>query len=165
MSDSNEITNELQEMQSPLANMPRHMPYAVPAGYWENQATASTQLSAHIPTPFSVPANYFADMTARVVTAAKAQDTPARKIPVSPRIQWLQAAALALIITAGSYIMFSGKANEPEQMLAKVSKTEIQEYIDNTTTEPEVLIADESLAALQIDSKQITAYLDETGWE
>lgn len=83
MNNDNGILQELVEMGSPLAMLPRTMPYHVPDGYF-------TELSNTIPTseiewnepdiipgwskkmPYQVPGGYFEQLTASVVSSAVA---------------------------------------------------------------------------------------------
>lgn len=65
MNPGNDIVKELQELQSPLADMPRTMPFTVPEGYFASLSVASI-ISDEDPVlnlpktmPFEVPEGYF----------------------------------------------------------------------------------------------------------
>ncbi len=86
MNRSNEITEELKDMGSMLANLSRAMPYALPHGYFEErlaayklQLPADDQHSAEMgisyskSMPHSVPAGYFEGLAGSIMTAAKAE--------------------------------------------------------------------------------------------
>lgn len=167
MSDNNNIMNELQEMGSPLAGMPRQMPYAVPDGYFSAKVTIpyTTPLPGSTEMPYTVPAGYFEEMTGRTMAAVKQEARGKRTVQFVPKMQWLQAAALALIITIGGYIMVNSQPTQPYNMLASISKAEISAYMEQAEGQPEPTIDGEVIKTLQIDNKDIVAYLNDTGWE
>lgn len=69
MNEVNDIVKELQELQSPLATMPRTMPYAVPQGYFAQLEesiiagiSASDDIALPLPDkqmPYHTPEGYF----------------------------------------------------------------------------------------------------------
>ena len=165
MSDNNNIINELEEMGSKLATIPRRMPYSVPDGYFSAEITIPNGLPARAETPYSVPGGYFDELPQKMLAAAKATEPAPRTIAFAPRLQWLQAAALALFITAGGFIMFRGSSTPEERLLASVSKADIKEYIEYADRDAEPVMNAEVIKTLPVDNKEIVAYLDETGWE
>lgn len=81
MNKGNDIYEELKDMGSPLATLPRTMPYQVPAGYFDTLPGASAaQLNTVAATeympemgkemPYGVPDNYFVQLTGDIVAAA-----------------------------------------------------------------------------------------------
>ena len=87
MKKANDITEELQSIGSPLADMPRAMPYAVPAGYFQSLPAhtlclvsgaydADLQPGWGKASVFTAPGGYFEGVTATIVAAAKAGTSP-----------------------------------------------------------------------------------------
>ncbi len=81
----NGILQELVEMGSPLAMLPRAMPYAVPVGYFTQLSDIITgediewNETSFMPhggkaMPFHIPEGYFEQLTAGTVSAATAED-------------------------------------------------------------------------------------------
>lgn len=171
MNDHNNIQNELKEMQSMLANMPRKMPYAVPQGYFSQlpeHATATVTAGDNVLTlkhdaPYTLPKGYFDQLPETMLTVAKEKTNKRRTIP---RAQWLAAAMLACIISFGGYIMFSEHTTVPEQMLSSVPKAELNNYVQSRYgMDVNAPIKEISISNLNIENKDIIAYLNETGWE
>lgn len=84
MTRSNDIVNELKELNSRLADMPRHMPYYVPQGYFEvlNENVLDTIRLAYAPEPtfsigknmpFEMPQGYFESLAANVLNKAASE--------------------------------------------------------------------------------------------
>lgn len=77
MNAANDIVKELQELNSPLAQWPRVMPFAVPEGYFSSfpvqslMATADPVLNFSKSMPFEVPQGYFEALTARIMDAVE----------------------------------------------------------------------------------------------
>ncbi len=79
MKEVNDIVNELRELQSPLADMPRTMPYAVPEGYFalleesiKTGISGATDYRLAIQdkaTPYEVPERYFATLPQNILAA------------------------------------------------------------------------------------------------
>lgn len=88
MNKANDISEELKSMGSILADMPRSMPYVVPAGYFE-KFTSSLQATIkdiHEPEvvpkwgknmPYALPSGYFNNLTNDILAAATAGDIAA----------------------------------------------------------------------------------------
>lgn len=80
MNEANDIVKELEELQSPLAGMPRSMPYAIPAAYFamleESIRTgigAVAEYSLSIPRqpmPYNIPTGYFDTLPEDILAAA-----------------------------------------------------------------------------------------------
>ena len=94
MTDHKDILQELKDMNSPLADMPRSMPYAVPENYFGQLAYDITLLLAPDPAihvsktmPFAVEENYFANFAAQlnaVIAGEEASNTlPKTILPYS----------------------------------------------------------------------------------
>ena len=93
MKMGNEIVDELRDLGSNLADVPRIMPYTVPHGYFENFASS---LSNTITTleekeqhpgwskkmPFALPDGYFGGLPAEIATAASFSALP-KTMPLS----------------------------------------------------------------------------------
>jgi hypothetical protein len=88
MNEENNISQELQSMGSPLAGLPRTMPYSVPGGYFEQfpSLVKSTIRELDEPEvvpafgkklPYSVPPGYFENLAGHIVAAAAAPEMPA----------------------------------------------------------------------------------------
>lgn len=172
MSEENNILNELREMQSPLADIPRQMPYAVPDEYF---SAAQEQilmipleeiLPGKSPAPYAVPRGYFEGLPQAMLTVAKKSAPVTKTYRAHWRVQWLQAAMLAIMISTGGYIMFgSGKHNMADHMLSSVPAGDIREYIDHRYGGEIIPVNDAHLSELKVEKKEIVSYLDETGWD
>jgi hypothetical protein len=178
MSADNNIQEELNSMGSPLAGLPGKMPYAAPAGYFEQLAGKMAQLAQEQENatpdfgrslPYEVPAGYFESLPAQVLQ--KARNEPGKvageRIAFFPGRKWAAAAALAVIIGSGAFIMFSGNnGTGAENILAAVPQHEIKEYVQHSYgLDPNKVAASTRINNLNVDSKDIVAYLNETGWD
>ena len=81
MEQNNSIQEELQSIGSPLADMPKDMPYLYPDGYFEQLASILTnglkasssddaELSVDTTLPFAVPGGYFQSLPAHLLSTA-----------------------------------------------------------------------------------------------
>jgi hypothetical protein len=79
METRNDILDELRSWQSPLADMPRTIPFAVPEGYFEGldkqvMANISADIGSPIPVPknmpYDVPQGYFENLPAQMLALA-----------------------------------------------------------------------------------------------
>ena len=183
MKGGNDITEELREMGSTLADMPRTVPYTVPAGYFEQlpesmllAATEEQPAFAQMHNPLSVPEGYFDTLPLQMLQAAKAADidttskvpaTTVTRLNTLPQIRWAAAAAVAIIVCIGGYITFSSAGTTaPERILSSVPGTEIKDYIAHRYgLDPNTIISAKEVNSLHVDNKDIEAYLDETGWD
>ena len=176
MNDDNNIQNELKELSSLLAEMPRSMPFAVPEGYFiqlPEHAVATVMagdnaLTVKHDAPYKIPQGYFDQLPELVLTAVKKKEEKEIKRQIYvPRVQWLTAAMLAMVISLGGYIMFvQGTRHNSEKMLASVPSKEINEYVQTKYGLDATKILNENkIQDLKVDSKDIEAYLNDTGWE
>jgi hypothetical protein len=83
---ANDILEELKAWNSPLADMPRVMPYAVPEGYFSSLAelallanTAEPMLNLSKAMPYAVPAGYFESLADNITARAKGPSLPLSK--------------------------------------------------------------------------------------
>jgi hypothetical protein len=85
MKNEYSISEELMSLGSVLADLPRHMPYSVPEGYFENFAgnLSGTINELGVPDitpvwskamPYVVPVGYFEELTGKIVAAATAEN-------------------------------------------------------------------------------------------
>lgn len=178
MNTQDNIREELNSMDSTLANMPGAMPYVVPDGYFE--ALAGNIIHAINDTgkevdpnfgkalPYVVPAGYFNDFPSKMVQLNNADAGNTDKIiPLFPRIRWAAAAALVVIIGVGGLMVFTAH-NETgvEKMLAIVPQNDIHNYMQRSYgIDASKVLNSTNIANLNVDSKDIEAYLNETGWE
>jgi hypothetical protein len=84
MKKENDIQAELRELDSPLANMSRVMPYVIPGGYFEwnlsniflyTEALDVTITSKEL--PFAVPPGFFETLPQKIFALAQAEDVVA----------------------------------------------------------------------------------------
>jgi hypothetical protein len=181
MNEINNIQEELKDMGSPLAEVPMEMPYSVPVDYFEQLASGmagkAREKEGEVPDfgralPYTTPAGYFDGLAAAMLQKVTAQDkkitvAPDKGVAFFPVIRWAAAAALVAIIGSGAFIMFSGNHETgAERMLAKVPPNEIKEYMQHHYGFDASKVANNThISNLDVDSKDIVAYLDETGWE
>lgn len=177
MSNADHISEELQSMGSPLAGMPRTMPYTLPDGYFGQNA----HVIGYIPTEhgtesanwgktqaYTVPAGYFTtlpgNIRAAIAAEQKAETAPLR---LFRSVQWAAAAIVIIAIGIGSYMTFPGAVPyEPDKILASVPGTDIHDYIQrNYREDVDRIVANTSINKLELDNKEIIQYLDETGWD
>ena len=93
MKTANEIIEELNDLGSSLAAMPRVMPYSVPAGYFGNLPGNTLEMAIRSDVPnwskaasYNVPQGYFAGLTSNILNAVKAEHitaTSSKKMPFS----------------------------------------------------------------------------------
>ena len=172
MSEENNILNELREMGSPLADMPRRMPYAVPDNYFEGAEERILAVAGGLPgvkaeLPYGVPQGYFEVLPEKMLAASKQADKGTRTVTFVPRMQWATAAVLVLMISLGGYITFRGQVmSEPEHLLSSVPASEIRAYVENRYEITEMHgSADSKLSGLQLNKREIESYLNDNGWE
>jgi hypothetical protein len=88
MNTRHEISKELRDWASPLAEMPYTMPYSVPKGYFDTLTTeilsgvkaAEVDEPEHIwsqEIPFEIPQGYFEQLSSQVLATIKEQDITA----------------------------------------------------------------------------------------
>ena len=173
-----DITTELRDMGSPLADMNNDTSYTVPAGYFDGFAAniiarAKEQEAADVDfgraLPYVAPPQYFEQFPALVLELAKKEEPvqPVKRIAFIPRNRWAAAAALAIIIATGAFMLsMGGNTDNTDQMLAAIPATEINEYVQRSygidATQVE---SAPNINNLELDSKDIVSYLNETGWD
>ena len=180
MEKNSEILDELRQWQSPLADMPRLMPFEVPANYFTG--LESNILSAlkveELPLqwsdsmPHALPQNYFDTLPLDILSKAKEADVQNnRKTIVLPFL--VRAAAAVLLLAAGlaGYKYFTDQPLNPQQQLASVSDEAISSYLQQYTDEfdTEMIVNNLSASDLSelenIGNEEIIDYLNETGWD
>jgi hypothetical protein len=67
MESVNDIRNELKGLNSPLADMPRTMPYEVPQGYFESLEDGITLMRAGKEMPYVIPQGYFEGLATEIL--------------------------------------------------------------------------------------------------
>ena len=179
MNTGNNIQEELRELGSPLADMSRDMPYSVPHGYFsqlpgiieENIAGNIVLEAPKYNTPYSTPSGYFEGFPAQLMETIKAREigdgVQAKGVISFRSVKWSVAAILALVISFGGYITFTDHSyNGSEHILASVPGSEINDYIQQSYgLDVNSMKSDIDISTLNINNKDIVAYLNETGWE
>jgi len=123
--------------------------------------------------PFDVPQGYFETLPAQLLAAAKANETakPARKtIPLKRTyaigsIRWAAAAILLIFIGSGGFFFLRQPSSETDKILASVPQNELQDYFQHTYRMDVDQVFSNDINNLQVDTKEIVEYLDETGWD
>ena len=179
MNELNNISEELKNMDSLLADLPKRMPYSVPVGYFEQLADNITTIACiqdDIPDfghtlAYQVPDGYFDALPAQMLQMLQSEkinkSIPPKKHFVIPAIKWAAAAVLAIGISAGGYLVVTTyTAPHTETILASVQPNDITLYLQHSYGIDANTVANSThINNLDIDSKDIVAYLDETGWD
>ena len=183
MKEVNEIIQELNEWGSPLAAMPRTMPYSVPDGYFDQLpgdiwgGIADEQLMLEFDgtdMPLQAPEGYFDSLPLKMLQAAKAGDVreqettavPARQIKLRPYIRWAAAAVIAITVSIGGYLMYAPQETTPERILSSIPKSELKEYVTRRYgLDPAMIAPGKEVNNLNVNNKDIVEYLDATGWD
>ncbi len=180
MNEADNIQQELNSMGSSLAGLPRQIPYAVPAGYFnqlaDNIVAKARMQEDALPDfgrqmPYEVPADYFAALPEMVLEMAKADGQAGVKKPQTilfvPRLRWAAAAVLAIVIGVGTVMVFSTHTQTAsDSLLAAVPKNEISAYIKHSYGfDAARVVNSNQFNNLNVDYKDIEAYLNETGWD
>ena len=166
---------------SKLGIYPRVMPYAVPDGYFEELSGRITLIVLEDKTVipdlskqqvFEVPKGYFDQLPAQILSAVKEETKPATKVislgrRITRNIRLAAAAALLLVAGAGVFRAVQQR-NSFDNKLAALPDEALTEYVSQTSNglniDNNVASADKSLPE-QLTEEEITAYLDETGWQ
>jgi hypothetical protein len=173
MNAHNEIQDELKELGSTLALMPKCMPYAVPEGYFggltaDIYSVVSGSLDRMSIQGAGVPEGYFERLPQQMLTAAKRSGKRSMLVALTSHIRWAAAAVLIICMGVGSYITFVDRpANNPEALLSSVSASDIHAYLqagyrmppDHNTSH------NAHVDDLEVGHSEIVQYLNETGWE
>ncbi len=139
MTSENDIINELKQLDSPLANYPRTMPYALPYGYFkamEQQLTSivtSTPQSAGPTMPFALPADYFEKLPGQILQAAKntqGHATKTKRKSIWLNVRWAAAAVLVVAIGLSTYRMLTPPPTI-EQQLDEIPYEDILAYVED----------------------------------
>jgi hypothetical protein len=186
MPEQNDILKELESMGSPLAQLSRQMPYALPSGYFDQlpdvilaQALEKDVIS-ELPkiTPYKAPEGYFDKLPQQVMNAIQADEIPAKTktIPLG-KSPWYQvrlaaAAVLLLLIGAGVFGVFRQDSSF-DTKLAQLSEESVSEYIQQNIDEFDGQMIESNFGVRaaaatspsQLTEEEITEYLDETGWQ
>lgn len=178
MSTSKDILSELQQMGSPLADLPRNMPYKVPDRYFENLPYAILDHQKdnirlkHEP-PYSVPQGYFEELPEVLLKNIK--DTAVKPRKIALYTQWAAAAVLMLIVTIGGYnfLNYSSANSSIDTQLAQLSESTLNEYIENNISDFDTETIQNSYASNkdietlidEINENDIINYLNDAGWQ
>lgn len=182
MKEVNEIIQELNELGSPLAAMPRTMPYSVPDGYFDQLpgdiwgGIADEQLMLELDgndMPLQAPEGYFDSLPLKMLQAAKAGDAheqatavPNRQRKLRPYIRLAAAAVIAIALSIGGYVFYSHQEGTPEKILSSIPKSELNEYVSRRYgLDPAMIAPGKEVNNLNVDNKDIVEYLDATGWD
>ncbi len=178
MKEENSIAEEWKSLNSPLASLPRTMPFSVPANYFDEltesindeiNATRFEMSKNSVETPFVAPSGYFESLPASMLELVRAENKTTKRggIISFPGVRWAAAAAIAVIICAGGYITFvSSNKTQSEKMLSSIPGSDIKEYVQHSYGLDAGKIIDNTDVSMQtIEPKDIVKYLNETGWE
>ena len=165
--EKNEVFRELNDLNSPLAAMPRGMPYAHPEGYFERLADDAVRAAKMT----DVPAGYFPGLPQTMLAAAKRADgfeespLPKTRLIALPIRRWAAAAILLVSISIGGALLFNSPAAAPEEAIASLPPDAVQEYVSihgygneallDATTDPDATLPE--LSGLSED--ELEAYL------
>lgn len=176
MDNKNGITEELASMGSPLAHMPRTMPYSVPEGYFNDFHISVAHLVAEgkaIPNGgdvFSIPEGYFDLLPVQLIQKIRAEEKQKRRRVIELSAIWQQvrlaaAAVLLLTVGIGTYKFYVDRLPyNTERALSNVPKSSIHDYvqqnIDDFDTE---MILDNMSSGNgdELSRKEINDYLNE----
>jgi len=179
MKPEHEIIKELQELQSPLAEMQRAMPFHVPDHYFD---TLSDELNHNLiaegkftsANTFSTPANYFEHLPEQLLAKAKA--TPKNRFSIHlpnwtlRQIRFAAAAILLISLGISSLFYLSQRNNNPAVILSKVKGQELIEYAQQNVDDYDIYMHVNHLVSTQkediytqhLSAKDIEQYLNET---
>lgn len=169
MTQENNITEELKQMGSSLAAVPRTMPYTVPDGYFQQLDQRMARYTDPIPTatmPYAVPDGYFDKLPQAVLKTARQPDVKPRFTISTRYVQWAAAAAFVVMTGVGYNLFFgtSATGSRAETLIAALQPMEINDYLQQNyrlNQDP----TDKDISLAKIDKREIISYLNETGWE
>ncbi|HYD22996.1 MAG TPA: hypothetical protein VEB40_16045 [Flavipsychrobacter sp.] len=180
MEKNSEILDELRQLQSPLAELPRHMPFEVPQNFFaELEGNILSALKVEeLPLqwsdsmPHALPQNYFDTLPADILAKAKSTGKQNnRKTIALPFLVRAAAAVLILAVGLAGYKYFTDPPFNARQQLASVSDEAISSYLQQYTDEfdTEMIVNNLSASDLSelenIGNEEIIDYLNETGWD
>lgn len=142
MSQSENIQKELESLSSPLANMPKGQPFAVPEGYFARmieELTATIAQEDELPRtsiPFEAPEGYLDTLPDQLRDTALKADKSKKVIPLSPIRKLSRIAAAAILLMGlGFGVNSYFRAKAPESVaarhLSKVDKESISTYVSH----------------------------------
>ncbi len=170
-----EIANELTEIGSSLGSVPREMPYAVPEGYathleerMRDLVSAESGSHAGLPKemPYTAPEGYF-DRLPQTVVEQTVNKRPRGVLISFTQLRWAAAAVLFVAVGLGAYDMMNNISHPADGLLSSVADREIREYLAYNYHTPAAPPAthNDLLDNMDIDTKDIITYLDDTGWD
>lgn len=136
--------------------------------------------------PLNAPEGYFEALPEQILAAAKAGDTKAspKIIPLISRagrsLRWAAAAILIMGIGFGTYQVYLNKTgNHTEKQLAKISSNTLGDYLQQNIDDYDMETLENTVASnaggikqatsdldpKNLNTDEITQYLNETGWE
>ncbi len=189
MNSRNEILTELEELDSPLANLSRDLPYRIPEDYFESLAarlSAKTLIetaAAAKAIPFAVPDGYLENLPEALLQAVRNAETPAqanRTISLAPlwKRHLTRIAAAAILILAVSigtytYVQHAPAERRLSRQLEALDRATIDEYLQQHADELETesleaallaTNADPAIGLSELSAAEIDGYLqDEAG--
>lgn len=178
MASEHDILQELKDLNSSLGELPRAMPYELPAGYFEGFAAAITvKVSArhelmNKDVPFTVPHGYFDNLPGQILQSV--QEPAAQKTrSIWLNLRWAAAAVLVLAIGLGSYRVLNPATLSIEQQLSAIPNAELLAYVHDNIDEFEtdIIISNMNNVHLinpqtgNINNNAIEDYLEEEGWQ
>jgi hypothetical protein len=154
-------------------------PFAIDGNYFELFeekisliVTGSKLLQAGMQMSYSVPESYFNNLPGTLVAATgpKQGATKARKwlrgLPIMFPRQFAAAAAILVILLSAGVYMLTRPATKVENLLATVSKSDLEEYINRNNIDGDAHTQfAESKFLINLDNTAITSYFNETGWD
>jgi len=163
--EPNPVLDELTEMDSPLAGLPRYMPYSVPEGYFGQLPTGILQAAKTV----DIPPGYFESLPEAMLAAAKGGNPAAKRksplvISLLPVRRWAAAAVLIVSMGIGGALFFGAQSSTVENPVATLPADAVQEYVAVHLDELEtgdVAAVTPDLASLS--SAEVETYLTEEG--
>jgi hypothetical protein len=178
MSQQNEILQELEAWQSPLAKLPRTMPFMVPDGYFNRlPAEISGALDQGDLTvyrsrrqPFEVPEQYFEQLPAMILSKVRAEGEQKPKTidlrkSILKQLRW--AAAAVLLLAAGAGIWRASVPSSFERQLASLPEDVVADYVEQHIDEfdPELIesvaLEDAPVPTLPLTEEEINNHFSE----
>jgi|ERR1043165_31305 hypothetical protein len=180
MEKNSEILDELIDLQSPLADMSRHMLFAVPDGYFNNLTdsiideiqTSDKTASWKEQNPFAIPGQYFEQLPGNILARVKQEGNTVvkQKNIMLPVLRWAAAAVVILGIGFLTYTNIAHKPMDTEKALSKIPDELIKDYLQQNIDDidADLLVGSTANIDARIDAledEDIINYLDETGWD
>lgn len=176
MADRHNIEQELVSISSTVAGLPRHTPYHVPTGYFEQLPdVVLLQAKKEMPKTVSVlaaPDNYFEQLPQQLLQKISETNTapPATKRIPLKAIGWAVAAMMIFAVGLGSYDFSNQQPLSVAQQLNQIPANDLLAYVqDNaedfelTTLANNIDITDENVD--MINNDEIEAYIKNIGWQ